>query len=305
MEFKLSARQPFIFASVVRSHGWVQMEPFYLKEESGTLFYALRLDSGRLLETCMHEAEGGVSVETFLPQPDKDLSAYEQEDLGRKVRWMLELDQDLGAFYQLAEEEPKLLKMIQRVQGRVLRCPTFFEDVVKTILTTNTLWAATKRMNKNLVEQFGEALDGKGQVLQTWVPMTGRRAFPTPERLAQSDEATLRQQTRLGYRAPYILELARSVASLELDLEALKNSGLPTTELRKRLLAIKGVGGYAAANLLMILGRYDFIPVDSWACKMVSHEWYDQPVDKDQVEAAFEHWGQWKGQAYWFWDWKE
>ena len=67
-------------------------------------------------------------------------------------------------------------------------------------------------------------------------------------------------------------------------------------QLRKRLLAIKGVGGYAAANLLMLLGRYDFVPVDSWAFKMVSHEWYnDEPVEQAQVEAVFELLGRVEG----------
>jgi 3-methyladenine DNA glycosylase/8-oxoguanine DNA glycosylase len=63
------------------------------------------------------------------------------------------------------------------------------------------------------------------------------------------------------------------------------------------------VGEYAAANLLMLLGRYDFVPVDSWALKMVSHEWHSgEPVGRAGVEAAFKHWGEWKGLAYWFWD---
>ena len=54
----------------------------------------------------------------------------------------------------------------------------------------------------------------------------------------------------------------------------------------------------------MLLERYDFLPVDSWALKLVSHEWYDGgPVGQAEVEAAFAHWGQWKGLAYWFWDW--
>jgi 3-methyladenine DNA glycosylase/8-oxoguanine DNA glycosylase len=69
-------------------------------------------------------------------------------------------------------------------------------------------------------------------------------------------------------------------------------------------MSIKGVGGYAAANLLMILGRYDFIPIDSWAIKIVSHEWNGgKPVEPATVEAAFERWGAWKGLAFWFWDW--
>jgi len=41
-------------------------------------------------------------------------------------------------------------------------------------------------------------------------------------------------------------------------------------------MTIKGVGGYAAANLLMLLGRYDFVPVDPWAMKGVSKGSFDR-----------------------------
>jgi hypothetical protein len=40
------------------------------------------------------------------------------------------------------------------------------------------------------------------------------------------------------------------------------------------------------------------------AIKRVSYEWYDsKPVGRGEVEQAFEQWGEWKGLAYWFWDW--
>jgi 3-methyladenine DNA glycosylase/8-oxoguanine DNA glycosylase len=208
----------------------------------------------------------------------------------------LGLDQAFDEFYVLARDEPKLAAMETRAQGRLLRCPTLFEDVVKTILTTNTSWAGTVRMVEALVAQFGNPLPGDGE----------RRAFPSPERLAATDEAALRNETRLGYRAPYVLALARDVAAGTLDLEVLKSPDLPTPELRKRLLAIKGVGGYAAASLLMLLERYDDVPVDSWARSAVSREWYDgAPVGQAEVEAAFERWGKWKGLAYWFWGWSQ
>jgi 3-methyladenine DNA glycosylase/8-oxoguanine DNA glycosylase len=84
----------------------------------------------------------------------------------------------------------------------------------------------------------------------------------------------LKEKIRVGYRAPAIHQLAARIASGAFDLEALKTSDLPTLELRKELLTINGVGPYAAANLLLILGHSDFIPVDSWALKLVSHEWY-------------------------------
>jgi 3-methyladenine DNA glycosylase/8-oxoguanine DNA glycosylase len=300
-QFQLPARQPFSFYSAARSHGWAQLAPFVWDEGTQVLGYILRLSSSRVIALRLSDAPGGLLVQT-----SADLTSLEQDELASTVTWMLALDQDFSTFYLLAAQEPKLQSMVTEARGRVLRSPTLFEDVVRTILTTNTLWAATRRMCINLVEQFGQPLEAEVGAEFASVLHPLRRAFPTAERLALTDEVTLRQQTRLGYRAPYILELARQIASGALDLEALKHSDLPTPELRKRLLAIKGIGGYAVAVLLVILGRYDSIPVDSWALKSVSSEWYDgQPVGKDEVEAAFERWGEWRGLAYWFWEWKE
>lgn len=91
-------------------------------------------------------------------------------------------------------------------------------------------------------------------------------------------------------------ELAVRVVSGAFDLEALKTSELPTLELRKELLTINGVGPYAAANLLLILGRSDFIPIDSWALQLVSHEWYrGKPITAREVEKRFEKWASSKG----------
>lgn len=296
VQLVLSACPPFFLSAVVGSHGWVRLAPFdlYKDDLTGGLMYVERLDSGRVVEMLIQEATGGVSVEV-----QDQLSGNEREEVARKVEWMLGLDQDFSAFYALARKEPKLAHIEEQAQGRILRSPTLFEDTVKTILTTNTSWAGTIRMVEALVSQFGAPLSSG--------PLPAdptHHAFPTPDRLAATDEETLRSAARLGYRAPYVLELARSVTAGDLDLEALKTADVPTPQLRQQLLAIKGVGEYAAANLLMLLGRYDFIAVDSWALKMVSHEWYGgEPVDRAEVKAAFELWGEWKGLAYWFWDW--
>lgn len=290
MEFTLPARQPFNFRNTVRSHGWYQMAPFEHNEEANILNYVIRLETGKVLEIQVSEAPDGISVET-----NAKLTKAESNELSKAITWMFGLDSDFSDFYAAAKKEPKLAHVEQKAYGRVLRSPTLFEDVVKTILTTNTLWAATKRMNLNLMEQYGPMLDEK----------TEKRAFPSPAEIAASSPEILREAVRVGYRAPSIHELAVRVATGELDIESYKTSDLPTLELRKELLKIKGVGPYAAANLLLILGRGDFIPVDSWAMKLVSHEWYDgEPVTPKQVEEHFEAWVEFKGLAYWFWDWK-
>lgn len=288
MELKLAAAGPFSLSAVVNSHGWVQLAPFEGGED-GTFSYVTRLSSGRVLRYHGAPSDGGLSVRT-----EEALHKEEASELGRQVRWMVGLDQDLAPFYEHVRDHPKLGHVVTEARGRLLRSPALFEDVVKTILTTNTTWAGTRRMTGNLVAQFGEALPVDG----------AQQAFPTPQRLAQTSVGTLREETGLGYRAPYVLGLARAVDAGELDLESLKDGDLPTPVLRRELLKIKGVGNYAAANLLLLLGRYDHIPIDSWALRMVSQEWHNgEAIGAAEVEEAFAEWGKWKGLAYWFWEW--
>jgi len=283
----LTARPPFNFLSVVQSHGWIQLAPFHFDENSQILFYTDRLTNGRVIEYRITGSANGVRVQT------PSLNKSEQSEVKEKVSWMFGLDQDFSSFYKAARKEPKLRIAKKLARGRVLRSPTFFEDVVKTILTTNTLWGATKRMNLNLIASFGDPLADSDS-----------KAFPTPDRIAASSDKVLRETVRVGYRAKALHQLAVQVASKQLDIESFKTSSLPTLELRKELMKINGVGPYAAANLLMILGRHDFIPIDSWALKVVSNEWYrGKPVTPKQVEKRFEKWGEYKGLAYWFWDW--
>jgi 3-methyladenine DNA glycosylase/8-oxoguanine DNA glycosylase len=248
----------------------------------------------------LRDDKDGVSIET-----DK-LNKAEQNEVTDKVNWMFGLDQDFSDFYVASHYEPKLARAKKQALGRVLRSPTLFEDVIKTIFTTNTLWAATRNMTRKLVDEFGSPVSS---ARRTPAPAASAgaetKAFPTPEAIAASNPAFIKEKIRVGYRAPAIHDLAVRVASGNYDLEALKTSSLPTLELRKELMSIKGVGPYAAANLLMLLGRHDFIPIDSIALTVVSHEWYKgKPITAKEVEKRFAKWGEYKGLAFWFWDWK-
>ncbi|MFN2194755.1 MAG: DNA-3-methyladenine glycosylase family protein [Anaerolineales bacterium] len=289
MEMILPAQPPFSYPAVVHSHGWAQLAPFILDETTDALSTILRLPDGRVVRL-----DFGPQPQSLLVRTPDDLSPEEQAEVRQAAAWMFGLDLDLAPFYAVARQEPGLAHCVEQARGRVLRAPTLFEDVVKTILTTNTQWGGTIRMAAGLVAAFGAPHPDQPE----W------RAFPTAGRLAALDEAELTAQVRLGYRAPYVLALAREVDCGERDLEALQHSDLPTDELRKELLSIKGVGGYAAANLLMLLGRYDSIPIDSWAHKMVSTHFFDgEPVTPGQIEAVFAPYGEFKGLAYWFWAW--
>ena len=135
-----------------------------------------------------------------------------QQDVVAGVRHVLRLDHDLSGFYAMAEHDPDLAWAAGGA-GRMLQGPSVFEDVVKTVCTTNCAWSATVRMVNALVEHLGEpAIGGAG-------PLSN--AFPTPERMADTPEAFYRDVARAGYRGAYLRSLARSIADGALDLEAL------------------------------------------------------------------------------------
>ena len=137
--------------------------------------------------------------------------------------------------------------------------PTVFEDVVKTICTTNCAWGATVRMVNALVSSLGEpAVGGDG-------PLTN--AFPTPSAMATAPASFYRDVVRAGYRGAYLSELARRVDAGEVDLEAMASSTADDRtddDIEQELLDLPGVGPYAAAHIMMTIGRNSRLILDSW-----------------------------------------
>jgi N-glycosylase/DNA lyase len=143
-------------------------------------------------------------------------------------------------------------------------------------------------MVENLVESLGEPASD------------GRKAFPTPEAMAQQDAEFFRNTIRAGYRSPYLVELAERVAGGKLDVESWLSSDLPTPELKKELKKVKGVGDYAAENLLKLLGRFDGLALDSWLRAQFYKTHNKGRVCKDKkIEKFYERFGSWKGLAIW------
>lgn len=87
-------------------------------------------------------------------------------------------------------------------------------------------------------------------------------AFPSASALAPLTETDL-APVRMGFRAKYVLDAARRVASGDIDLEALRR--LPLDEARAELRRIRGVGPKVAdCALLYGFGRVECYPRDVW-----------------------------------------
>jgi 3-methyladenine DNA glycosylase/8-oxoguanine DNA glycosylase len=107
---------------------------------------------------------------------------------------------------------------------------------------------------------------------------------------------------RTGYRGAYLLQLARSVDDGELDLEAFATATveeLSDEELEERLLALPGVGPYAAAHVMMTLGRYHRLILDSWTRPTYAKKVGRAKVSDAGIERRFRRYGPYAGLAFW------
>lgn len=142
-----------------------------------------------------------------------------------------------------------------------------------------------------------------GRIVQRWGESAGSAAspaFPEPEQLAAATDEELRA-CGLGYRASAVRALAAAVAGGELPRDGAAWAGLEGDELQQRLMALRGIGPYAAANMRLLLGHYDRLAIDSWLRRAVRTAWFDgEAVSDREIEAAFERFGEWRALVYWF-----
>lgn len=274
----------FSFEETINAHGWRALLPFSWTQETHTLEYVYEHSSEVVSILSMTAPNGDLIVDT-------DVEDDETLDVVRKI---LQLDMPMDAFYQYCRQHEKLSHIPSLKQGRLLVGPTVFEDVVKVICTTNTTWAQTTSMVARIVDAYGSPHPTAPE----------RKAFPTPRQIAADTLEGFSAKARLGYRNASVYKIASDITAGILNLEELRSPDLTVTDLYKRLLTLPGVGPYAASCLMIYLGRYDRVNVDSWARTLVGQE-LGRTVSDKEAHAFFEEYGEWKALVYHFYPWKE
>jgi N-glycosylase/DNA lyase len=275
--------EPVDFARTIVSHGVAELPPNRVDLEGRTLETTLPISDGARTVR-LTTSDGQLRIDAVAGRVD----ANARRDLARTIAHMFRLDEDLSGFYAVVSEDGDL-SWCATGAGRMLRAPTVFEDVIKTICTTNTAWSGTRKMTGALVDNLGVEAPG------------GARAFPTAEAMAEADKHFYRDVVRAGYRGPYLMKLAGDVAEGTVDLEALNDPALPDEEAAARLLALPGVGPYAAAHVMLTsLGRYSRLVLDSWTRPTYLKLSGARSALKDAtIERRFKRYGEWAGLAFW------
>jgi N-glycosylase/DNA lyase len=297
IELRGAGCEPVDLRRTIASHGVADLPPNRIDEEARSLEVTLLL--GRAGATTIRISAGRKGHARVEVLAGRATVAHARA----AAVHILRLDEDLSPFYAAAVADTELA-WVTSGAGRMIRSPTVFEEVVKTICTTNCTWSATIRMVSYLVEHLGEPAPGA-----TDGPLG--HAFPTPEVMARKKGAFYTETVRAGYRGEYLRSLARSVASGKLDLEALGSASadeVPDDELEARLLALPGVGPYAAAHIMMLLGRYSRLILDSWTRPKYLRVSGAKQSKDSTIERRFRRYGPYAGLAFWLYltqDWVE
>lgn len=294
LEFPLTgpAGEPVDLWRTLLSHGVGSLLPSQIDSEARTLTVTLALPGyGPRTVTVARSRQGYGLIQPLQPLA----SEGERAVLLDRVRHLLRLEADLSPFYAAIAADPDL-SWVAAGAGRMTRSATVFEDIVKTICTTNCTWSATIRMVTALVQHLGEPALGS----DSQSPLG--RVFPTPARMAEADGTFYREVAKAGYRGAYLRKVAEMAAGGTVDLEGwgrASREDLPDDELRRQLLALPGVGPYAADHIMMMLGRYARPILDSWTRPTYARLIAQDRVTDAEIVERFARYGDHAGLAFW------
>lgn len=181
-----------------------------------------------------------------------------------------DLATDYGRLKELFSQDETLKKACDFAPGIRLLKQNKWEALCSFIISQNNNIPRIKGIVERLCENFGDKKD---------LGYT----FPSAETLSKLSVEDL-QPLRAGFRARYILDAAKKVASGEIDLEVV--SKLPLDEARTELMKICGVG-VKVADCALLYGMYrlEFFPVDVWI-RRVLDQYY--PVGLPEYIKGFE-----------------
>ena len=257
------------FGMTVQSHGWVALEPWKWDEEAGILS---RNDLLGGPTTIVVTQSGPRAIDIWV---EAEVSPEPQVVEATVRRW-LSLDWDPREAIEVASVvDSDVADVVRRGGGRFLRGSTFYEDYLKTVCTVQINWAGTKRMAGRLVEEIGEGF------------------VPTPVQVLDAGEAALRQRASMGFRAKGVMiSTERLLKDGLVDESGVGAESLLTYDV---LIALHGIGPYAASHLRVLLHDFSRVPVDSEVTSFFRER---HGIGPKEVEAFLKRWGEYKFLGY-------
>ncbi|MCC5912299.1 MAG: DNA-3-methyladenine glycosylase 2 family protein [Clostridiaceae bacterium] len=175
---------------------------------------------------------------------------------------------------KLSHNDPIMKKAIEFGAGiRILKQQPW-ETLISFIISSNNNIPRIKKAIELLCEGYGEYLGvflGKK-----------RYSFPSPETVAKRSIEEIKA-CNTGYRAPYIIKTAESVASNPEAFQKLYKFN--TEDCQRQLLTFSGVGPKVAHCILFFcMGKMDAFPVDVWVKRIMEYLYFKEDTPSKVIQ---------------------
>jgi len=309
---------PFSLEQTVLLHGWVWLAPYAWDEARQALQRWEELPSGRVVRLTITQPKASrVAVAVEPPTP---LTPEDRQAIVQRVRRALALDLDLSEFIAVAKREhPGVWRLLRAGGGRLLRGFTLYEDLVKTLCTTNAAWAYTEKMVASFCRLFGRPVpsgDGwtfpRAEAVQqslagTIAESPARRlhgdvpslAHPAAGVLGKGQALVRRREVPqgFGYRIKYLSGVTDRVV-LDGIAPTLEHPNVVAGRKTEWLAELPGFGPYAVNHMLVLLHHFDQLPVDREVLAYLGVAGKSAAVQQRRVEAYRQRWGRWAFLGY-------
>ena len=267
----------FSLRKTVLAHGWINLPPYKYDYEKNILKRTEYINNN-LMELVISQKENYLKVK--VKSKDK-LDNFTKNEIKKKIENIFQLNIDLNEFCALTMKlNKKIYRYLNAGGGRFLTGISLFEDVVKTLLTTNTTWNQTVNMTESFISQFNKIRYGTLSIY----------GFPSFCEFNEIKPKEIVKYLRFGYRNDYL----ENVINIFLEKNGFANYDNITTinELKK----IKGIGKYSIAHIKCLMGMFDEIPIDSEVIKYAKTK--NIGYNEKQIIKYYQEYGNYSFLAY-------
>jgi len=277
--FTLPCPKYYNLRTTCNAYGWVELAPFYWDDGADTLGATVSVSEGAVdLKIEQHKSD--IIIHTH---SRKDLTESHLNEIQSLLKRILDIEVNNSKLHEIAVTiGSKYPSLIEHGAGRLLHSPALWEDAAKTLFTTNCSWALTKKISEEICIAFS-----------TSTSPLGKYPFPSPEIVAELNESELRNLVPIGYRAPYLISLAKEFSDNQVLIK-LEDKSRSFKEAKNIVMNLKGFGTYAATHVLVMAGYYDEIPVDSVMKYYLNKTYGDDLPISVLIENIYSKWGRYK-----------
>lgn len=219
------------------------------------------------------------------------LASGNTDRIERISRKCLGLCGDLTAFYEFAERDEALWRVVAPLHGLPIVCTeTVFEALITLIIEQHITWKSALRYQRTLMRMFNDGVSvGRAKVYD----------FPSAQDLACVSRTDLKPLKITNRRIDMIISIAKAVAGGALDLEMIGQ--MEPLSAYDELIKINGVGHWTANNVLgRALGAYPFVSQNDVALQAAALRYFhdcDGEKSADMVTETLGAYGECAGLA--------